>query len=1519
MRIIELKHGEAVSVTPLLNNLFSEMVKDQRGSDYVPQTKIVADNAANRIIITGPRDELAQVATLVEQLDAVPEQTEGARVFKLNSADASTLAPVITSAMTRFDTYGRPLKRISVAADEKSNSLVVSGTRQDLQDASVMIEQLDGQAVPGGRGRTLKIIPVKAEDAESLANLASRIFADQHGRSNVANQVTITPEPSGKRVIVMAPLTMIDQVEAVLTSLDSGPDQVSRELQTIDLKNAAATDLLPTVTKIYTEQNQGKLLKPATLYPDSSGSRFMVYGTKEQAAQIRQIVETVETQKRVPRETKVFDMGKLVEAQRVLPLAQQLYRDQLASNPLGGAADAQMVSDGRTGRLIVSARQDQLKVIEEIFSSLQVGVTNNTAARETRSFEVGNAADVQRLLPLVQQLYQDQWRDRVETDPADAQVVGDSKGGRIIATGKPGHLEQIDKILKQLGTRTPPGATNNAVDKNSVRDTRIFDLSTANALELSTTVRTLYMDEARNRWGSITPDTLITPDVGGNRLIVVGEMAELDSVEAIIRKLDKVGAQSASARVFRIKSADPAKVAEILTSALVRYDAYGRPQKRISVSVDVKSRTLIATGDPKEMQSVSVIIEQLDSSLGVQAERKMKVVAIQKGKAAELLPKVRQLYTDQLTSQPELGITEMLMMEEPTSNQLILAGSDAQIQSAEKIIEALQAAQTVHGSRETKMIEIGQVDEMTRLLPLVQQLYAERWRDREIGDPADAQIVADTRNARFIVTARTNHIAEIEKIVTDLRSADVGQPRDTRIYDLSTANAVELSTTVKALYLDQAKNRPAGQVQDTTILPDVSANRLIVTATSNELAVVEDIIKKLDKVSAQSGTVRVFKLKSADPAKVMEILGNALTSYDSYGRARRRVGVTLDAKTRTIIVAGDPKELQSLQNAAVIIEQLDSALGEQPERKIKVVALKSAKAAEMSTKLRQLYNDQLTSQPELGTTDILIMEDGTSNQLILAGSEPQLKLLDQIITDLQSATVNQGERETKIFELGAAEEAARVLPLLQQLYQDQWKNKDAGDPPDAQIISDSKSGRLIVTGRTNHLAEIEKIYARLSAPTTNAEPRETRVYDLATTMAEELAASVKSIYQEELKTRAVPPGAQAMILPDATANRLVVSGASNEIAMVEQIVKKLDKVEGQTGRTRVFKLKSAEPEQVGTILSSALVQITPYGRSVPRVTVGTDVQNNLLIVSGNPADLQSASIIVEQMDGMLAKEPRQMRVIPLKSGLASEVSARIKQLYIDQVKGLPKTGAADALVMGDDVANRLILTASDSHMKLLEEIIGKLQEAGEGSGRQTRVLQLQRNSANAVAAIVSQLFARQVSSEDPGQRLVVAASGDDRTMVMDAAGQTLEKVEQLIKSLDGESLTNTVEVRTYQVPDGNAVDLSQSLARLFTERGGVAAGALAPRFEADGKANVLMVAATREQFERIGKLVDELKKTAAVANEIRTFVLKHGDPEQVSNVLEDMLTDAGAGPQSPLAGVVAGARGWDWRNRMPRR
>jgi len=347
--------------------------------------------------------------------------------------------------------------------------------------------------------------------------------------------------------------------------------------------------------------------------------------------------------------------------------------------------------------------------ISEIIANLKA-TGSASLGRETRTFEVGSASDVQRLQPLIQQLYTDQWKERADSDPADAQILPDARAGRIIVTGRPDHLQRIEAILQQLGAGP-------AKPQADGREVRILDLATASAVELATTVRSLYLDQARFRFGATPPDTSITPDTGGNRLIVVGETNEVAQVEELVRKLDKVSAQSATARVFKIRSAEPDKVAEVLSSALVRYDAYGRPQKRTTVSVDAKSRTLIVTGDPKELQSVSTIIEQLDTSLGARPDRRMKVVSLRQGRAAEISSRVRQLYNDQARNQPELALSDLLILDDTTSNQLILAGSDNQIALVENILEQLQKTTAARGERETRIVKVGQPEEVSRVRP----------------------------------------------------------------------------------------------------------------------------------------------------------------------------------------------------------------------------------------------------------------------------------------------------------------------------------------------------------------------------------------------------------------------------------------------------------------------------------------------------------------------------------------------------------------------------------------------------------------------------------------------------------------------------------------------------------------------------------------------------------------------------------------------------------------------------------
>ncbi|MFZ9854892.1 MAG: secretin N-terminal domain-containing protein [Limisphaerales bacterium] len=1526
MRVIELKSADARALETTVATLFGDLMKDQRGANYVSTAKITADPVSNRLIATGDAADLEIIAGIVNRLDNSPQQAPGARVFKLNQADAVVMAPIVASAMTRFDQRGQPVKRVSITADEKSNSLIVSGSRTDLQDVESVIEKLDG-GESSQAPRTLKILEVKG-DPDALATLINKSFAAQNPGRNIAGLFTLTPDPSNKRLIVFAPPTMLAQVESLVTTLDARPDQGARELHPVSLKNATPSELLPRVQQIYTEQSQGKTLKPATLYPDAAGNRILVQGTTEQADDIRQITTTLESEPRPTRESKIFDLGKLAEAQRLMPLIQQLYRDQLSSAPQLGTADAQIVSDGKTGRLLVSARADQLPILEGIVQRLQATATTGTSARESRTVEVGNSAEASRLVPLIQQLYQDRWKDRLDTDPADAQILADPRNGRLILTGKPEHLTQIEAIIQQLGPIKTGAGT---------RQTRIIDLTTASAVELASTVRTLYLEEAKGRLGSQAPDTVLTPDPGGNRLIVVGDTNELAAVERLVAQLDKVSSQSASARVFKIKSADPEKVAEILNTSLVRYDAYGRAQKRATVSVDPKTRTLIVTGDPKELQGVSVIIEQLDQSLGSQPERRTKVVTLKQGKAATLSPKIRQLYADRIKSLPELGTSDILILEEPESNQLIIAGNEAQLQVVTQIVDEVQSAQVQRTARETQMIPVGTVDELNRLQPLVQQLYNDRFRGRDASDPADATIIADGKNARFIITGRTNQLREIESIIGKLRGgAPESVARDTRIIDLASANAVELAPTLRTLYQEQVKNRPGSFAADTLITPDVNGNRLILTGATNELALLEDLIQKLDKVGAQSASTRVFKVKSADPDKVVEILGSALVRYDAYGRPQKRVSVVTDPKTRTIIATGDPKELQS---ASVIIEQLDSSLGSSAGRTVRVVPVKERRAGELLPKVRQLYQDQARNNPDFGTSEPLLIEDAASNQLIVAGNEKQLSALEEIVGILQQVSAGQGGRQVKVFNLERTT-ANTLVTMIGQVYARQLTN---AEPTERVVVGTGGNERtLVVEAPATTLTRIEELVKNLDQPGPEGQ-NVIQTVKLKHGRAEDLAEAVNRV----MTNRALPGMIRRVSVTSVSgANSLLLNGPTNAVQEVLRIVEDLDQDGPGSGdiEVRIYKLENGNAREVSNVIQQLLQSVSRNlyrrtgrnegegGRRNASVSISIDERSNSLIISATEAHFRMVDKILPTLDKAPERSDRDVQFVWLKKAKAFDIAMKLDNLFEDRPR------ADRPVIEPDSASNSLTIIAKRGDIPQIQDLVSRLDDQGRDSAVLVRVRPLERVTADQMATMLQNIYPQMSGTPlrvtdkvepprnaDPGTEttsaeVVIAVDKPANALILSGPAQELDAVERLIGELSLNFYGNEAEFRVFAIKDADPVVVARTLQELLKmdpvqiEDSRGQPKIVTPQNKitvvAEPRTRSLIVRARPTDFALMESLIKQLDTAGQVAQlEFKVVALAHAAPEKILPLVQQMVTQLTASRPGDPVTVAVDSRG----------
>lgn len=104
--------------------------------------------------VRGTEKQLAEVESLLAQIDRAPEQGPPVfqRAYQLSNAKASELAKVLQEALQARQTQAQGQgqaqpRQATVVADERTNTLIVTGTQEDLALVEGLIPRLD-QAVP---------------------------------------------------------------------------------------------------------------------------------------------------------------------------------------------------------------------------------------------------------------------------------------------------------------------------------------------------------------------------------------------------------------------------------------------------------------------------------------------------------------------------------------------------------------------------------------------------------------------------------------------------------------------------------------------------------------------------------------------------------------------------------------------------------------------------------------------------------------------------------------------------------------------------------------------------------------------------------------------------------------------------------------------------------------------------------------------------------------------------------------------------------------------------------------------------------------------------------------------------------------------------------------------------------------------------------------------------------------------------------------------------------------------------
>jgi type II secretion system protein D len=586
----------------------------------------------------------------------------------------------------------------------------------------------------------------------------------------------------------------------------------------------------------------------------------------------------------------------------------------------------------------------------------------------------------------------------------------------------------------------------------------------------------------------------------------------------------------------------------------------------------------------------------------------------------------------------------------------------------------------------------------------------------------------------------------------------------------------------------------------------------------------------------------VLDLKNLDAGELSQPISSMLSSAGSVASLSRGRGLIVTDR------------LANIQRVRQLLTQIDTASPVQ--RELKTYTLRNASGTLLADIInrtfgiatapkRTIFNDQRKSYevlPPDPTDYVTAIFAQASNTLVLFGPSGRIELAHDLIERFESQSDARASEVRVFYPQMAPDELAS---LIRQAIPGVASRNEFG--PDtftkAKVIADTTGNRLVVTApAAGQMDAIAELIFRLD-PTTR---------DSATTTG----------------------GPRTPGQPDAPAT---AAAAPREMRLID--------------------LKSGSAQFLVPMLREAIIEL---GRNqtgpnlLSQVRLQPAPNGNRILATGTPDSLNEVTRLIEQLDSA-SDRAEATRVFRLRNASANRVAGMIQGAFASP-DGRRRGGGGFVGVAAEERSNCLVVAAGAAQMKLIEEIINRLEEAGADAGRQLRVLDLHHNSAASLAAMVSQLFFAQIRSGDPNQRLALTASPDDRALVVEADDALLTRVTEAVEALDVEPARATYEVRTYALPEGRSGDLAESLNRLFAEPGERRRGDFpslptppAPRFELDRASETLIVAATADQFVRVEKLLADLRSASALSSQIRTFRLRQAEPAQVIEVLQSML------------------------------
>lgn len=218
-RVIVIKNVNAAQLVPILRPLIAQ------------QGHLAAYVATNVLIVSDRSRNIKRINRIISKIDIVSNDSE-IELIKLEHAFASEVVKLLKKLNVTAGKK-RTLKSINLTADERTNSIILSGDKSDRLKYRAIITQLDSPISSSGDVHVIKLHYAEAGNlAKILGTVARELIKGESTKGKAkttSSSINIQADKESNALVITAPTRVFLSLKKVIDKLDVARSQVHIE------------------------------------------------------------------------------------------------------------------------------------------------------------------------------------------------------------------------------------------------------------------------------------------------------------------------------------------------------------------------------------------------------------------------------------------------------------------------------------------------------------------------------------------------------------------------------------------------------------------------------------------------------------------------------------------------------------------------------------------------------------------------------------------------------------------------------------------------------------------------------------------------------------------------------------------------------------------------------------------------------------------------------------------------------------------------------------------------------------------------------------------------------------------------------------------------------------------------------------------------------------------------------------------------------------------------------------------